>query len=377
MPATVHIFCRIIDNFGDIGVCWRLARQLATEHALAVTLWVDDLAVFARLAPSLDSSAATQTLTPITVCQWDDAVIANTLPAKLVIEGFGCPLPTAYLQRMAAMQPAPCWINLEYLSAESWVEGCHGLSSPHPSTGLAQHFYFPGFTPKTGGLLREADLTQMREHFQSDVAQQHIFWTSLGLPNALNYDSRYSLFAYENPAIADWLSALAQQSGQHLVVIPENRALTSVQRTVNHALHAGSRLRYGNVDIAVIPLLAHESYDRLLWACDLNMVRGEDSFVRAQWAARPFLWHIYPQDENTHLIKLDAFIQQHQSVCSSPSLWAEAMQQWNLPSPKMDWPAFFQNLPSLQRSTRIWSDYLAQQPDLATELMHFWLRQVE
>ena len=43
------IFCTVVDNYGDIGVCWRLARQLAAEHGFAVRLWVDDLASFARL----------------------------------------------------------------------------------------------------------------------------------------------------------------------------------------------------------------------------------------------------------------------------------------------------------------------------------------
>ncbi|MBY0444112.1 MAG: elongation factor P maturation arginine rhamnosyltransferase EarP, partial [Burkholderiales bacterium] len=43
MNNTVRwdIFCRVIDNYGDIGVCWRLARQLSFEHGFAVRLMVD------------------------------------------------------------------------------------------------------------------------------------------------------------------------------------------------------------------------------------------------------------------------------------------------------------------------------------------------
>ncbi|HET9045379.1 MAG TPA: elongation factor P maturation arginine rhamnosyltransferase EarP, partial [Casimicrobiaceae bacterium] len=37
------VFCKVVDNFGDAGVCWRLARQLVAEHDLAVTLWIDVL----------------------------------------------------------------------------------------------------------------------------------------------------------------------------------------------------------------------------------------------------------------------------------------------------------------------------------------------
>jgi hypothetical protein len=38
------------------------------------------------------------------------------------------------------------------------------------------------------------------------------------------------------------------------------------------------------------------------------LVRGEDSFVRAQFAGKPFIWDIYPQDIDAHLKKLDAFL---------------------------------------------------------------------
>src|SRR5690554_5010470 len=30
--------CRVIDNYGDISVCWRLARQLANEYPVRVSL---------------------------------------------------------------------------------------------------------------------------------------------------------------------------------------------------------------------------------------------------------------------------------------------------------------------------------------------------
>ena len=46
----------------------------------------------------------------------------------------------------------------------------------------------------------------------------------------------------------------------------------------------------------------------MLWACDFNFVRGEDSLVRAIWAGKPFVWQIYPQDDNAHYAKLEAFL---------------------------------------------------------------------
>ena len=44
------IFCKVIDNYGDMGVCWRLAADLASR-AHRVRLWVDDLAALSWMAP--------------------------------------------------------------------------------------------------------------------------------------------------------------------------------------------------------------------------------------------------------------------------------------------------------------------------------------
>lgn len=378
MSRRCDLFCRIIDNYGDIGVCWRLARQLAAEHGLDVTLWVDDLAVFARLAPALDTRASAQLLGAITVRRWDEESANHAPPGDLVIEGFGCPLPPSFLARMAARQPAPCWLNLEYLSAEDWVGDCHGLASPHPGTGLVQHFWFPGFTPRTGGLLREAGLLARCDAFQQSPAEQTSFWTRLRLPNAPAHSHRISLFAYENPAVASLLEALTQAPGTTLLLVPESRVLADVQAWAGQTLAAGTQLVRGSLTVAVLPLLPHEDYDRLLWACDLNFVRGEDSFVRAQWARLPLLWHIYPQEEAAHLTKLEAFIQAMEEQTGSPAIWADAMRYWNGNGPTTPpWPSLLAQLPSLANHARHWCTHLAHQPDLATQVMHFCQTRLE
>ena len=72
-PATTcncDIFCSVIDNYGDIGVCWRLARQLAHEHGLSVRLWTDDLASFARFCPEADAEAEIQRCKGVEVQLW-------------------------------------------------------------------------------------------------------------------------------------------------------------------------------------------------------------------------------------------------------------------------------------------------------------------
>lgn len=375
MMKSCDIFCRVIDNFGDIGVCWRLARQFAHEYALQVTLWVDDLQAFSKLAPTLNPQAAAQSLDGITVRHWAENFPSDARPSDCVIEGFASRLPESFLDNMARQATAPFWFNLEYLSAEDWVDDCHALPSVHPRTGLTQYFWFPGFSPRTGGLLREAALLDERQHFQQSPAAQLAFWSRLGCPDALQFQRRISLFAYENPAVHGLLSALASDTTTTLLLIPEGRILHSVETWLGQPLKVGDYLQRDSLSIRILPLLSHSDYDRLLWACELNCIRGEDSFVRAQWAARPFLWHIYPQAEEAHLIKLNAFIQRLEQHCGLLPVWAEAMLAWNQASADSPpWPHLLSQLPALQPAFQHWSAQLGQQIDLARQLILFCQR---
>lgn len=304
------IFCSVVDNFGDIGVTWRLARQLVAEHGCAVRLWVDDLSAYARICPQGDASVAQQWQDGVEVRQWP--TMWQPVPAAdVVIEAFACTLPAAYIQAMSERERPSLWLNLEYLSAEAWVEGCHGLPSMQ-SNGLQKFFFFPGFTEKTGGLLRERDLLAQRDALQLDPAARQRFLASLGVIQAPG-TQLISLFAYELPMLGQWLDALAQANERSHVLVPEGRVLGDVQRWLGgQSLAAGDATERGNVRVQVVPFMSQQRYDRLLWCCDFNAVRGEDSFVRALWAGRPLVWHIYKQQDDAHLDKLQAFLALYQ-----------------------------------------------------------------
>lgn len=288
-PLHWDLFCRVVDNHGDLGVCWRLARQLA-QRGQAVRLYVDDASALAWMAPAGAPGAA--------VLPWQAAAAPGYAAADVVVEAFGCTLDDAVLQALAqrhAQGRAAAWINLEYLSAEAWVERCHGLRSPvlaGPAAGLDKHFFYPGFTPATGGLLREADLAARQQAFDRAawLRAQGIAWQ--GEPLA-------SLFCYEPPALPAFLQRVAD-AGMHLLVTP-GRAAAAVDAALAGGAPAVLRLTR-------LPALAQTAYDELLWSCDLNCVRGEDSLVRALWAGRPLLWNIYPQDDGAHRAKLLAFL---------------------------------------------------------------------
>jgi uncharacterized repeat protein (TIGR03837 family) len=377
-PLTLDLFCRVVDNYGDIGVCWRLARQLAAEHGLAVRLFVDDLASFRRLCAAVDVAAEAQQLQGVTVRRWHEAMAApDEGVADAVIEAFGCELPAGYLAAMAARPEAPAWINLEYLSAEDWVPGCHRLPSPHPQLPLTKYFFFPGFVAGTGGLLEEAGLEQQRAAFAADPHAKAAFLAGLGVHPAPG-DCIISLFCYPAAPVAALLDALRDDARSSLMLVPEGVAVAAISAWAGRAPAPGGLIRQGRLTLQAVPFLDQPGYDRLLWSCDLNFVRGEDSMVRAQWAQQPFVWHIYPQQEEAHRIKLDAFLKRYLASMPLPAATAcrAAWHAWNGDGDlRTSWPALRAALPALHAHMPGWCERLRAQGDLAGNLVAF-MRQI-
>ncbi|MFN3594057.1 MAG: elongation factor P maturation arginine rhamnosyltransferase EarP [Thiobacillaceae bacterium] len=368
------IFCSVVDNYGDIGVSWRLARQLAQEHAIRVRLWVDDLASFHALRPEIDAERAQQWLDGVEVRRWPRP-FPEVAPADVVIEAFACRTPDNYLQAMTKRHPPPVWVNLEYLSAEDWVEGCHGLPSPHPRLPLTQWFFFPGYTADTGGLLREAGLIDRVRAFQASPAAEAEFWKSLGLPPKTDAEQAISLFGYENPAIAALLQQWVEGPRPIRCLVPAGRILEGVAHFFGAAdLMPRQALKRGALTVHCLPMLPQDRYDLLLWACDWNFVRGEDSCVRAQWAGRPMVWQAYPQQDDAHWPKLEAFMQRYlqglAQGCARPleRLW----RAWNAGDvDALDWSAAADRLCCLREHAARWAERLASQEDLASHLVQF------
>jgi uncharacterized repeat protein (TIGR03837 family) len=287
------IFCKVIDNHGDVGVCWRLATALAGPDD-SVRLWIDDPSALAWMAPGGCDG--------VTVIPWTlaHAAEAASAPAPdVLIEAFGCdPAPevVARFAEQAGRESARRhWINLEYLSAEPYVERLHGLPSPvfrAPGAGLTKHFFYPGFTERTGGLLRGPELMARRERFDRAawLQRQGVAWQG---------ERVVSLFCYEPPALEALLAQFERSAEPTRLLVTAGRAAA--------ALPPGPQQR-GALAISWLPTLPQPEFDHLLWACDLNFVRGEDSLVRALWAGAPFVWQIYPQDDDAHHEKLNAFL---------------------------------------------------------------------
>lgn len=350
--ARWDIFCRVIDNFGDVGVCWRLAADLA-DRGLQVRLMLDDSRALAWMAPQGHPS--------VQVLPWtEDHNEANPFaPADVVIEAFGCDPPAAYVRAMARQSwqeghggSSPFWLNLEYLSAEDYVERSHGLPSPQ-ANGLTKWFFYPGFTSRTGGLLRECDLAARQAAFDRDR------WLGIHHIHRRPGERLVSLFCYANPGLPALMQALAAQPT--LVLLTPGAAQAA-------APHAPPGLR-----VQSLPWLTQQHYDHLLWACDLNFVRGEDSLVRALWAGKPWVWQAYPQQGGVHHVKVQALLDRWQPSAEVQRLWRwwngsavlQAGGQPGGPGPVLP------GLHPWQQSANAWRQQLLQQAPLAEQLLAF------
>ena len=378
MPPSLRwdIVCRVVDNFGDGGVCWRLARQLAAEHGIAVTLWIDDVATLARIEPALDSRRDDQVARGVRVRRHSESHPAAFIDPDVVIEAFACGLSDSYRNAMAAQPRPPVWVNLEYLSAESWVESAHALPSPQPRMPLTCWFYFPGFTQNTGGLLREAGLSEARNAFMRKPSARAAAWRATGVApseSALTV----SLFCYANHALPALLDTWAEGDEEVVCLVPEGVVQAELDLWTGGAVpHPGKPFVRGRLTLAVAAFVDQDAFDRRLWACDLNFVRGEDSLVRALWAAQPLVWHIYPQAEDVHLLKLDAVLTRFDAGLDAEAVRARRgfWLAWNSGHPEETaaaWPSFRAALPVLKAQADVQAGALARQEDLAKQLVTF------
>lgn len=361
------IFCSVIDNYGDIGVSWRLAKILRHDFQQNVRLFVDDLNALHTLVPDTDPVLNQQLIGQIEVQHLNPDL--STRPGDVVIEAFGCELPNNYVEQMKTAKPI--WINLEYFSAEAWVQDFHGLPSKQ-ANGLDKTFFFPSVLANTGGLMREADLLQRREQF---INSDHQTWLSeIGLPEPMPNSFKISLFAYENNALSTLFDNWAQSEQPIEVYLPQGRLLSSAQDYFNQPLNAGDTLQQGQMRLHILPFLPQAQYDYLLWLCDLNFVRGEESLVRAQWAGKPFVWHIYPTEDDAHWTKLNAFFDAYSASLNQAARQAlyDFQAGWN--HQQLDhqaWCSLMQQWPSLTTHAENWINHLESLGELCSNLVKF------
>ena len=376
---TWSIFCRVIDNYGDAGVCLRLAKELASKNQ-RIRLWIDEPNILNWMAPNLDPN--------ISVHPWPVLPTKEAYLVDVVLEAFGCEIP-AFIQEEISnsvytvqdsnnlyQRQRIQWINLEYLSGEAYAKKNHGLMSPILSgigSGATKWFFYPGFEEGTGGLLLE-DMTRRRIHESENTLPKSVATLTIGI------------FCYHDAPLKYLISELIQQfnnqASKNLTKFTLNVAPGQAQLKLKNEiapLLLDSLLKDEKSDFSFnyLKYMSQEDFDDYLWANDINFVRGEDSLIRAIWTGKPWVWQIYPQENHLHLKKLNALLE----LLVAPAFVKKIHKDWNTAAVEA---ANIQNfefkLPDVS-DTEKWSNWhnwcrtirikLLQQSDLSTQLVSF------
>lgn len=360
LPRTADVFCRVVDNFGDAGVCWRLARRLLTL-GVAPRLICDRIDVLAKLVPMLSPGQKDQTAEGVRIVDWDVFAGLNQAamsPAELVLETFGCRLPEAYERAVAECTPSPFWVNLDYLSAEDWVEDCHDVWGMHPTLPVRKLWFFPGFTDRTGGLLIEDDYIRRRSEFIASGGRE-AFLASVGADPAL---SSFFVFCYPVNDLASLAGMFGRSTRPRNVLLAPGEAGDRLEELLRSMPHLVVRRT---------PFVPQAEFDALLWSMDAAVVRGEDSFVRAQLAMLPFLWAVYPTEDLAHRIKLDAWLEKRTASGTeraANTLWVQGSGGTNVDAALDAWLAAADD-GWLRADILRWSESLFARGDLARRLL--------
>lgn len=356
MPAC-DIFCKVIDNFGDAGIAWRLARSLSLEYGWSVRLVIDLPSTLARMVPEVDADRRSQRACGIRVELWDKQFEqARHEACDVVIEAFSCFLPPDYEAAIARRieNGLSCKVfALDYLTAEDYAESMHGLNSPHPRYGYPKTFFFPGFTEKTGGIIRERSLGTEQEQFAASGGRDG-FLRSIGADPV----HPFSLFFFTYPTTP--VSALAQSLARD----PRPVQLLLAPGLASEQLAEALRRLHEPAHIRIIrcPMFAQKDFDKILWSSQAALVRGEDSVVRAQLSGAPLLWTLYPQDEQRHLVKMRAFEElygKHFTQAKARETWSALELELNSGAREVNsWSAWRDRMEQNRQAAASWRQYL-------------------
>lgn len=385
--STLDIFCHVIDNFGDIGVVYRFAREFRLlKPQCRVRVFIDAFDPLPPIDPRIDPGKVTQTVNEITFinfASFGPADFARLGVADVVIEAFACQIPEAYM--ISAFKDSRLVINLDYLSAEQWVEECHLKESLLGSDTLRKFFFMPGLTARTGGVIinsqlesEKADLVSNRFNYINKVISKSGIQLSAGPDQLIG-----TIFTYLR-GFDTFLDDARKVDRDILLLVYGDKSQTgmrdSLVRVGAECIGPGQH-RFGKVRVAMMPWLPQPEYDRLLCCADFNLVRGEDSLVRAIQAGKPFIWQAYLQKERYQKVKVQAFVDFSKKYFMDSrqfELWADLLMRFNDVSTEQSaqtsdehYDGFFANLHKIERATMKMSYLITRELSLVPRFCSF------
>ena len=338
---SIDIFCQVIDNYGDVGVAYRLAREFKRVYPNK------KLRFIINQMEELNLIKKSEEIEIITY--QDISKIENS--ADLIIESFGCEIPKEYMDR--ALKNSKLIINLEYFSAEDWVDDFH-LQESFLGENLKKYFFIPGLSKKSGGILLDNEFLERKKKVTKNKGY---YLKKIGINE--KYDLIGSVFSYEKNF--DFLIEELKKLDKKILLL-----ILSEKTQKNFIKYFDNVNNYDKIKFVKLPFFTYDKYEELLALCDFNLVRGEDSFVRALLLGKPFLWHIYPQEGNTHIKKLESFLEKY---CPNNKELKETFINYNIN--KDNFSYFFKNFKEIQEHNKEYANYLIENCNLIEKLINF------
>ena len=379
---TLDIFCEIIDNYGDIGVVYRTAKELQKIFPKSkIRVFLNRLDEFKKINSQV-IDLPSQNIDGIEYITFDYLRdnANKLLTAQVIIEAFGCQIPKEYIE--IAYDNSELLINLEYLSAEDWIEDFHLQSSPLGRGKLKKVFFMPGFTEKSGGVIADSNYLERIQR----VLENKEFYEKKYLSDIEDRENKIigTLFSYEKnftPLLEDLkkldkdvvILAMGEKTQDSLRKILKNFSIEDFRNS----------LKYGKIEIRFLNFLNQEEYEELINIVDFNFVRGEDSFIRAVLTGKPYMWHIYCQEEYAHMDKIEGFLDKYRKVIENFSdedfllNMEKFFKDYNfrkensLELGKESYLYFFENLAKIEKYNTIFRDFLIQKCNLINKLKDF------
>lgn len=336
------ILCKVVDNFGDAGVVLRLARAMcALEPSLCLRIITDNRKLFCMLqGDDLSASmglsaggcisASADNITRhsrVRFFDWDDSdgkcvrEFSENLP-NVILECFACGRPD-WLEKLlfddgsasgsysasAGQSASDCVcangraststrlthiVNVEFLTAEDYADEFHLIKSGTRSPHVKKSIFMPGFTQKTGGLILDGIFSEAEK---SKVLPKNI----LHLRNNDKSSDIFNIlvFTYDRK-IVSLVFALSHFKNLNV----------HVARGVGFAPFIDAWENSGKpFAVSELPFLPQTKWDEFLATCDFLFVRGEDSVSRACLSGVPFVWQAYVQEDDYHLVKVNALLE--------------------------------------------------------------------
>ena len=338
---SIDIFCQVIDNYGDVGVAYRLAREFKRVYPNKKLRFVINQIEELNLIRKSENIEV--------ILYKDISKIENS--ADLIIESFGCEIPKEYMDK--ALKNVKLIINLEYFSAEKWVDDFH-LQESFLGGNLKKYFFIPGLSEKSGGILLDNEFLERKKKVE---ANKEYYLEKFEIKE--KYDLIGSVFSYEKNF--DSLIEELKKLDKKIILL-----ILSEKTQKNFIKYFDNGNNYDKIKFVKLPFFTYDKYEELLALCDFNLVRGEDSFVRVLLLGKPFLWHIYPQDENTHIKKLESFLEKY---CSNNKELKQTFINYNIN--KDDFSYFFKNFKEIEKYNKNYANYLIKNCNLMEKLINF------